>query len=157
MCSSLDGSHSRASTSTAAHGRPRDRFAAFRQPAREDLVELERPPERPAQPHVAERPAPLQADPLEPNGNELVRLIADEQVGLFSIAGDRARQRAGPRAALNVEFPEMGNRLLDDLATDAHGADELPVPMGLAVLPPRRVTEVHHLAYRAWRRQKSMK
>ena len=41
---------------------------------------------------------------------------------------------------------EMGDGLLDDFAADADGADELPVPVDLPVLPPRRVTQVHYPA-----------
>ncbi len=60
-----------------------------------------------------------------------------------------ARASAWARAALRVELSEMGDGLLDDLAADADAPDELPVPVDLPVLPARRVTEVHCLAYRA--------
>src|SRR2546425_563376 len=42
------------------------------------------------------------------------------------------------------------------LAAATDGADELPIPGDLPVLPARRVTQVHCLAYRAWRPTKSM-
>src|SRR3989442_459117 len=50
----------------------------------------------------------------------------------------------------------MGDGLLNDFATDTDGPDELPIPVDLPVLPARRVTQVHCLAYRAWRPTKSM-
>jgi len=92
---------------------------------------------------------------LEPDRDRFVGIIGDEQVGLFALAGNRAGQGLGARAALGIEFPEVGDGLLDDLATDPDGADELPVPVDLAVLPARRVTQVYCPAYRAWRPTKS--
>src|SRR5213593_3122099 len=99
-------------------------------------------------------PSLLAARPFRPHRPQSI--IGEEQVGLVPIAGDRPRQRARPRAALRVEFTEMGDGLLDDFAADADGTDELPIAMDLAVLPPRRVTKVHHSAYRASRPRKSM-
>ena len=131
------------------HRGPRHRFPALRQQAPQRLVESQGAPERPAEPHLAKRAAALQPDVLEPDRDRFVGIIGDEQVGLFALAGNRAGQGLGACAALGIEFPEMGDRLLDDLATDADRADELPVPVDLPVLPARRVTQVHYPAYRA--------
>jgi Domain of unknown function (DUF4440) len=43
----------------------------------------------------------------------------------------------------------MNQVLLKDPAADAHRPDQPPVPVDLAVLPARRVPQVHCLAYRA--------
>src|SRR5439155_8257940 len=113
------------------------------------------PPERPAEPHITERAAALQADALESDRDRLISVVRDEQVRLFAIAGDRARQGLGARPTVSVEFPEVGDGLLNDFAANADRADELPVPVDLPVLPARRVTQVHCLAYRAWAPTKS--
>src|SRR5438128_317185 len=94
-------------------------------------------------------------DPLESDGDGLLGHAGLEEVRLLTIAGDRPRQRLGPRAAFGVEFAEVGNRLLDDLAPHAHRADQTPVPVDLAILPQRRVAQVHYSAYRACRSTKS--
>jgi len=61
----------------------------------------------------------------------------------------------GAGATLGVEFPELSDGLLDDLAADTNGANEPPVLVDLAVFPPRRVTQVHYSAYPSRRRSKS--
>ena len=137
------------------HRGPRHGLAAFGQQPGQHLVEFQRPPERPAKPHIAEHPATLQPDALEPNRNRLVGVVRDEQIRLRAVAGDRPGQRLGASAPLGVEFSEVGDRLLHDLPADADGADQLPVPVDLPVFPARRVTQVHYPVYRARRPTKS--
>ena len=72
-----------------------------------------------------------------------VGLVGYEQIGLVPVARDRPCQRLRAGPALGVEFPEVGDRLLDDPTADPHRPDQPPVPVDLAVLPPRRVTQVH--------------
>ena len=82
------------------------------------LVEAQRAPERPPEPHIAERPAALQANALEPNRDGLIGVVRHEQVRLFAVAGDGAGQGLRARAGLGIEFSEVGDRLLNNLAAD---------------------------------------
>ncbi len=136
------------------HGRPRHRLPARRQQALEQLIQTQRAPERPAEPHVAEGPAALQPEPVEANGNRAVAVLARPEEGeLFPPAGDRAGQGLRPRAALRIEFAQVRHRLLHDLAPDAHRADQPPVRVDLAILPARGVAQIHLLRRCATRRR----
>jgi len=73
------------------HRGPRHLFAACRQQAGQERVELERAPERPAQPHIAKRPAPFQPDAREPNRNDCISLVGDKEIGVLPIAHNRPR------------------------------------------------------------------
>ncbi len=74
--------------------------------------------------------------------NRLLSVAGREQVRLLAIAGDGARQRAGSRAAVGIEFAQVGDGLLDDLTSGADRSDGTRVGVDLAVLPARRITQV---------------
>jgi hypothetical protein len=139
------------------HGGPRHLFTADGQQPLQPRIQVQGPPQRPAQPDVAEEATPLQPDAIQPNRNRR-RLGGNrrEQIRLLAPAGDRAGQRPRLGAALGVELTELRHRLLHDLAADAHRADQAPVGVGFAVLHARRVAQVHCPAYPTRRRAKSM-
>src|SRR5437870_44152 len=141
----------------ARHRRPRHRFTPFRQELCQQVVEAQRAPERPPEPYVAEGTPAFQPDALELDRNCLIGRRRGEEVGLLSVPRNRACQRLRAGAPGRVQFTEMRDGLLNDLAADAHRADKAPVAVDLAVLPPRRVTEVHHPAYPSQWRTKSTK
>jgi hypothetical protein len=137
------------------HRRPRHGLAPGGDQPLQDLIEPQGPPQRPAEPHVAERAASLEPNPVQVNGDRLVGLPIVEQIGLHAVGGDGPRQSRGTGAALGIELAQLGDGLLDNLAADAHGTDQTPVPVDLAVLPARRVAQVHCSAYRACATAKS--
>ncbi len=139
------------------HGRPRHRFPAFGQQPLQQLVQPQGAPERPPQPDIPKGAPPLQANAFEVDGDRVVGFARLEQVGLRPIAGDRTRQRLRAGATMHVQLAEVRNGLLDHRAPDPHGADELPVGVNLAVLPSRRVAQIHHSAYRTGATAKSSK
>src|SRR2546427_624688 len=141
----------------ARHRRPRHRFTPFRQELCQQVVEAQRAPERPPEPYVAEGTPAFQPDALELDRNCLIGRRRGEEVGLLSVPRNRACQRLRAGAPGRVQFTEMRDGLLNDIAADAHRADKAPVAVDLAVLPPRRVTEVHHPAYPSQWRTKSTK
>ena len=126
------------------HLRPRNRLSALRHELRAQFIESQRSPQRPSQPHAAERARPFQADLIESNGYAL-RLGRGflEQFSLITTApGDLLRQQPRPRTPLAVELSELRDGLLHDLAPAAHRTNQTPVRMRLAVLPPHRVPQV---------------
>ena len=66
-----------------------------------------------------------------------------EQLALIASARDLPRQRLRLGAALGIELAKLGHGLLDDLAVAANRTNEAPVDVLLAVLPNRRVSEIH--------------
>jgi hypothetical protein len=68
-----------------------------------------------------------------------------EQAGLFGLADQMPRQRPRLQSSPRIELAKLRHRLLDHPATDPHAAHKTPVAMDLAVLPPRRVAQVHAL------------
>jgi hypothetical protein len=60
---------------------------------------------------------------LEADGDRRVGLRGVEQIGLGVVAHDGAGQRPGPGAACGVQFAQVGDRLLHDLAPHADRAE----------------------------------
>ena len=138
------------------HGGPRHRLAPFGQQAREHRIEPQGAPQGPAKPHVAERAAAFEPDVPQAYRHCRLGLGGREQVGLLAVAGDGAGQRAGLGAPSGVQLPELRDGVLHDLAAHAHRADQPPVAVDLAVLPPRRMAQVHCPVYALGRARKSM-
>src|SRR5439155_4564969 len=88
------------------HLRPGDRFAAPRQEGGAEVVEPQGPPQRPPQPHLAERPRALDADPIEADRDRVLRGGGClEELPLIGAPGDRLRQPPGAHAPLAVSSP----------------------------------------------------
>jgi hypothetical protein len=72
-------------------------------------------------------------------------LAVGEQARLLrlpdQLPGKRPRLQPAPR----VELTKLSHRLLDDPAASPHAAHKTPIAMDFAVLPPRRVAQVHAL------------
>ncbi len=139
------------------HGGPRHLFPADGQQPLQQGIQLQGPPQRPAEPDVAEATAPLQPHAIQADRNGgRVSGNGLEQVRLLAPAGNRASQRSRAGASLGVELAELRHRLLHNLAADAHRAHQTPVRMRLAVLHARRVAQVHCPVYPTRRGVKSM-
>jgi len=120
--------------------RHRDRIdlAARRQQRGTQRVESQRAPQGPSQPHVAERPPPLDAESREAHRHGLLtRRGLFEQLPLIRATGDRLRQQPGVRSPFAVELAELGDRLLHDRA--ARRTERTSRQYGCA-LPPFRTT-----------------
>jgi len=72
-------------------------------------------------------------------------LAVVEQAGLLGFADQMARQRPRLKPSPRVELTKLRHCLLDDAAADPHAAHKTPVAMDFAVLPSRRVAQVHAL------------
>ena len=72
-----------------------------------------------------------------------MRAAVVEQLLLFRAADQTACQRPRLDATVFIELAEMRNSLLNDTTTHTHAAHKAPVAVNLAVLPYRRVTQVH--------------
>jgi hypothetical protein len=68
-----------------------------------------------------------------------------EQAGLLRLTDQMTRQRPSLKPAPLVELAKLRHRLLDDATANPHAAHEAPVTMDFAVLPYRRVAQVHAL------------
>ena len=146
-CNSLEGSHSRPITriaitsAQATASRPRRH-----QPAAQ-LIELQRPPQRPAQPHRPEAARALQTHLIELDRNRGARARRLRTARRCETQprppDDAARQRCGSRAPLRIELAQLRHRLLHHLAAAAHRAHQPPVDVRLAVFASCRVPQVH--------------
>src|SRR6516165_10415686 len=125
------------------HLSPGNLLAAGAQPIAEYRVEFQRLPEAEPQPEVAKPPAAFQAKAAQVDGHGFGRRRLVEQAGLAFDADDRLCEGTGPDPAGSIEFTELGNRLLTHLAAQAHGANQSPIGMHLAVLVNSRVPEIH--------------
>src|SRR6516164_3597163 len=54
-----------------------------------------------------------------------------------------SHRSARPKPSPRVKLAKLRDRLLNDAATDPHAAHKTPVAMDFAVLPSRRVAQVH--------------
>jgi len=126
------------------HLRPGDRFAAPRQERGAEVVEPQGPPQRPPQPHLAERPRALDADPIEADRDRVLRGGGClEELPLIGAPGDRLRQPPGAHAPLAVELAEVRGGLLHHLPPAPHRAHQPPVRVRPSTLPHHRVPQVH--------------
>jgi len=126
------------------HLRPRHGLSACRQERGAQLLQSQRPPQRPSQPDVAERARALHAQPLESDRDGLFsRRRLFEQLVLLAPAGDLLREQPRPRAPLAVEFAEVRDRFLHHLPAVPHRAHQPPVPVRPSALPHHRVPQVH--------------
>ena len=66
-----------------------------------------------------------------------------EQRRLLRRTNQVTRQRARLHPPLAVELPQLRDRALNDPPADSHALHQPPVAMDLAVLLPRRRTQVH--------------
>jgi len=106
------------------HGRPGDRLPTRGQELLQQGIELQRAPEQPAEPHIAEGAPPLHAHAVQPDGHGLGRGIRRrEEVALQLTAGESRGQCPGAGPSLGIEFPELGDGLLDDLLAHPDRAD----------------------------------
>ena len=135
MCSSLDGSHKRAITSTAAtasHGtvsRPRGN----RLP--KNTSRPKRFPKEPAQPDVPERSPVFHTNGIQTNALGLERFTFLEEFVLVDFFADElAGECPSPTTTVRIERSKVGNRLLPRLSVDPHGSHETPVRVRLPVL-----------------------
>ena len=70
-------------------------------------------------------------------------LAVVEQARLLGRADQMARQRPRLKPSPRVKLAKLRDRLLNDAATDPHAAHKTPVAVDFAVLPSRRVAQVH--------------
>jgi hypothetical protein len=123
--------------------RPGDALLADRKQPLAQILEPHPAPQCQRQVHVAELTRALDANALQAHPHRPMRAAVVEQLLLFRGADQTACQ--GPRldATALIELAEMRNSLLNDTTTDTHAAHEAPVAVNLAVLPYRRVAQVH--------------
>ena len=126
------------------HGWPGDRLPARGQQPLQQGLQLQRAPEQPAEPHIAEGAPPLQAHAVQPDGHGRGRGIRRlEEVALRLTTGESRGQRPGAGPPLGIELPKLGDGLLDDLLAHPDRADQAPVRVSLAILAARRMAEIH--------------
>jgi hypothetical protein len=137
MCSSLDGSHGRAA---GRHLRPRHRRLARRQPLRAQIGQTRSPPQRQRHRHVTEPARAFDPHALQAHRHPQIPPAVVEQTCLLR----RADQMAGQRPRLQpAPLAKLRHRLRNDTTANAHAAHKTPIAMDFAVLPPRRVAQVH--------------
>ena len=145
MCSSLDGSHSRAATSTAAifaHGTaslPDGRSCSHRSPG--PCRATAPAPDR----HRRTAASVPHARPSAAPAPSIARWPSSNRPACSGSPIRCARQRPRLQPASLVELAKLRHRLLDHTTADPHAAHQTPVAMNLAVLLPRRVAQVHAL------------
>src|SRR5262245_1212900 len=118
------------------HGRqlgPRPLCTSLRQPLFQKGIEVQRLPQAQPEPDVPEAAAALQVEAVQVDGDRLGWRGLIEEAGLPFDADDGLGQGAGRHPAGGGELAELSDRLVPDLATNADGADESPVGVGLAV------------------------
>jgi len=88
------------------HGWPGDRLPARGQQPLQQGLQLQRAPEQPAEPHIAEGAPPLQAHAVQPDGHGRGRGIRRlEEVALRLTAGESRGQRPGAGPPLASSSP----------------------------------------------------
>ena len=99
--------------------------------------------------------APLEPDPVEMNGDRLLRRCTLEKIRLVKLACDCPCQCPCLGASSRVQLAELRHGLLDDLAVATHGTNQAPVRVHLAILASSRMPQIHALLprreYKAWR------
>ena len=132
------------------HGRPGNVFATGRQQPREQRVEADGLPEPLRQPDVAELAAAFDAEPAQIERNRLGRQAVVEQAGLAFDADDSFGQSAGRESPFGIEFAELGDGLLANLAPVPDRAHEPPVGMRLSAFGDGGVSQIHGGASLPW-------
>ncbi len=142
MCSSLDGSHSRAATSTAA---------IFAQAMR-SLPTAAGARTAPQDPSRAIAPAPDKRrrtgasvrceSPFKRTGTVTCSLPS-EQPGCSGAPISRRASARASNAPVLIKLAKLRHRLLNDAPPDAHAPHQTPIAVDLAVLPASRVAQVH--------------
>ena len=110
------------------------------------IIELQRLPQNPSQPHRSETAPALQVDRLHLHCHRFVGLSRVEQLALLQLSAttrNLSRQHLCPCPPFAIEFAQLSHRLLRHLATAPHRANKLPVDVGLAVFVSGRVAQVH--------------
>ena len=143
MCSSLDGSHSRAATSTAAIFAQAMRSLPDRQQPLAQLLKPRPAPQRQRQIHIAELTRALDANALQAHRHRQMLAAVVEQLRLLGCADQMARQRPRLKPSVLIELAKLRHRLLDHAPADAHAAHQAPVAVNLPVLLANRVAQVH--------------
>ena len=132
------------------HISPGDALPARRQQLFAQRIELQCLPQQPPQPHRTEAARALKAHLAQIDRNGVARFISVKQMPLRAndrVASDAARQRLSTCPATGIEFAKLRHRLLHHLAAVAHGTNQLPVHMCLAVLLASGMAQVHALAF----------
>ena len=118
--------------------RPGNDLAPGAQMLLAEIVEPERAPQLPGQPHIAELPTSLHANLAGHDLDGLDGFGRVEQRGRVDLAAEEmASQRRRLRPTLAIELAEVRHHLLAYLAPDAHRANQAPVRVRLAALPFR--------------------
>ena len=126
------------------HRGPRHLLSAVRKMLLAKLVQPQRLPQPPAEPDITERATPFDANVIESKGRRRLRARGVlEQLALIAPAGDLSRERLRVGAAFRVQFAELRHGLLHDLAVAANRTNQAPVDVLLAILPNRRMSEIH--------------
>ena len=94
---------------------------------------------------ITESPRALEAQPLHAHRDRQMLLAVVEQARLLRLADQMPCQRPRLQPAAFIKLAKLGHRLLDDATIQSHAAHKTPVAMDLAVLPSRRVAQVHAL------------
>ena len=143
MCSSLDGSHNRAATSTAAIFAQAMRSLPDRQQPLAQLLKPRPAPQRQRQIHIAELTRALDANALQAHRHRQMLAAIIEQLRLLGSADQPARKRPRLNASVLIELAKMRHRLLNDTPPDAHAAHQPPIAVNLPVLLANRVAQIH--------------
>ncbi len=126
------------------HHRPVNLFPARGDQLREQGIEAQSAPQGPARPHIAELPAALQTDPVQPYRDGFRRFVFFEEPDLSPAAASNLfGQSARLRASQGIELSQRCDRLLPDARSDTHAPYQTPIHVPLAVLADRGVSQVH--------------
>ena len=143
MCSSLDGSQSRAATSTAAiFAQAMRSLPAGKQPLAQ-LLKARPAPQRQRQIHIAELTRALDANALQAHRHRQMSAAVVEQPRLLGCADQPASQRPRLNATVLIKLAKMRHRLLNDTTPDTNAAHQPPIAVNLPVLLANRVAQIH--------------
>src|SRR5271169_6904915 len=143
MCSSLDGSHSRAATSTAAIFSQATRSLPAGSSCSHSCakpVPRHNASAKYTSPNCRER---SDADALQTHRHRQGLAAVVKQPGLLGSTDQAACQRPRHQPTALIEFAELRYRLLNDPPPDADAAHQTPVTMDLAVFLAGRVAQIH--------------
>ena len=142
MCSSLDGSHSRAITSIAAIVAHGTRLAPLRPSAPAERSSAPAPPQRPAQPHVPE--APRRSDGPRSTPHRIASALRRRSRTARSAPRRPVIRRASasrPARPSPSSSPSCATVSCTTLRRRAHRPHQTPIRVRLSVLAYRRVAQ----------------
>lgn len=126
-----------------SHNVPGNVLASTWHPLRQPIVKSQGLPDLPCHPHITEAAVAFQAQLAYIDVDWRRAAIFLEQATLTINTGKRLREISRSDTSFGVEFPELSDCLLPNLAAHPNRTHQPPILVNLAVFANRCVTQVH--------------